>query len=173
MAETLLALTSAIGTQVGAATTALSAIAPSASTLSAIGTGLTAAGTVYGGVQAQAGADAEAKQLKAKGDEDLAIGQRRAMQAKREKELTQSRIRAVSAASGGGADDDSITNLMEGVEQQGDYNSMLELYQGRASQGKLYASAANRRAEGDSALTGSFLGAAGRGASSIYGRYRS
>lgn len=171
MAETLLALTTAIGSQVGAAGTALAAAAPSASTLGLVGTGLTAAGTVYGGMQADSAARAEARQLKAKGDEEMAIGQRKAMQAQREKELAQSRIRAVAAASGGGAGDDSITAIMEGVEQQGDYNSMLELYQGRASQGKLYASAASRRAEGKSALTGSLLRAGSKAGSNLYSIY--
>lgn len=175
MAETLIALTAAIGASAGtagavgtgaAAAGGLASLIPSASTLSMIGTGLTAAGTVYGGIQAKAGAEAEGKQLKAKGDEEKAIGQRKAMAAQREKELALSRINAVSAASGGGADDDSITALMQGVEEQGSYNSMLALYEGTSSRNKAYAGAAARRAEGSSALTGSILSAGG----SIYGR---
>lgn len=106
--------------------------------------------------------------MKARGDEEQAIGQRRAMQARREKDLALSRIQAVAAASGGGADDSSITNLMQGVEQQGNYNSMLELYHGSTARSKTYASAAARRAEGRSALTGSIIGAAGGAASNLY-----
>ena len=181
MAETLIALTAAIGTSAaatGATATAaagaaggLASLIPSASTLGLISTGLTAAGTVYGGLQAKAGAEAEGKQLKTKGDEERAIGQRKAMQARREKQLTQSRIQAVAAASGGGASDDSITVLMQGVEQQGDYNSMLALYQGNSGRNKAYASAAARRAEGRSALTGSVLGAAGKAGANLYSIY--
>ena len=106
--------------------------------------------------------------MKAKGDEEQAIGQSRAMQARREKDLARSRIQAMAAASGGGADDTSITNLMQGVEQQGNYNSMLELYQGNSGRNKAYASAAARRAEGGSALTGSIISAAGGAASNLY-----
>ena len=184
MAETLIALTAAIGSSAaatGATATAgaaaagaaggLASLIPSASTLGLISTGLTAAGTVYGGLQAKAGAEAEGRQLQAKGDEEQAIGQRKAMQARREKELTQSRIQAVAAASGGGASDDAITALMQGVEQQGDYNSMLELYQGNSGRNKAYASAAARRAEGRSALTGSVLGAAGKAGANLYSIY--
>lgn len=157
MAETILALAAAVGSA-----------APSASTLSMISAGLGAAGTLYGGVQAQAGADFESRQLQAKGDEEKAISQREAAQARREKELTQSRIQAVAAASGGGVNDDSITAIMEGVEQQGDYNSMLALYQGDSSKNKMYASAANRKQEGKSALIGSVLSAGG----SLYSKRR-
>ncbi len=181
MAETLIALTAAIGTSAatagaagtaaagaaaagGAAATAGSAL----STLGLLSTGLTAAGTLYAGLQAKAGAESEARQLKASGDEEKAIGQRRAKQAHREKDLALSRIQALAAASGGGADDASITGLMQGVEQQGNYNSMLELYQGNAAGNKAYASAAGRRTEGRSAMTGSIVRAAGGVASNLY-----
>lgn len=173
MAETLIALTAAIGTSAASAgavgTAAAGASAGSAlSTLGLLGTGLSAAGTLYSGLQAKAGAEAEARQLKVKGDEEQAVGQRRAMQARREKDLARSRIQAVAAASGGGAGDASITSLMQGVEQQGNYNSMLELYRGNTGRNKAYASAATRRAEGRSALTGSIIGAAGGAASNLY-----
>lgn len=175
MAETLIALTAAIGTSaasagtVGTAAAGAAASAGSAlSTLGLLGTGLSAAGTLYSGLQAKAGAEAEARQLKVKGDEEQAIGQRWAMQVRREIDLAQSRIQAVAAASGGGAGDASITSLMQGVEQQGNYNSMLELYQGNTGRNKAYASAAARRAEGRSALTGSIIGAAGGAASNLY-----
>ncbi len=173
MAETLIALTTAIGTSaasVGALGTAAAGASAGTglSTLGMLSTGLGAAGTLYSGLQAKADAEAEARQLKAKGDEEQAIGQSRAMQARREKDLARSRIQAMAAASGGGADDTSITNLMQGVEQQGNYNSMLELYQGNSGRNKAYASAAARRAEGGSALTGSIISAAGGAASNLY-----
>ncbi len=57
---------------------------------------------------------------------------------------------------------------MQGVEQQGNYNSMLELYQGNSAGNKAYASAAARRDEGRSALTGSIIRAAGGAASNLY-----
>jgi len=165
MAETILALAAAAGTAASAT--------PALSTLATAGTALGAAGTLYSGLQANAGADFEAKQLKAKGDEEFALGQRRAMQARREKDLAQSRIRAVAAASGAGAGsgDDSITALMEGVEQQGDYNALLELYQGNSARNKAYAGAGARRTEGRSALTGSVPGAAGKAGSNLYSIY--
>ncbi len=156
---------------VAAAGTAASAAAPALSTLATAGTALGAAGTVYSGLQAKAGADFEAKQMKARGDEEFAIGQRKAMQARREKELAQSRIQAVAAASGAGVDNDWITSIMEGVEQQGEYNALLELYQGNSARNKAYAGAGARKAEGKSALTGSVLGAAGKAGSNLYSIY--
>lgn len=171
MAETLLALTTAISSGAATAGTALSAIAPSASTLGLLGTGLGAVGSVYSGAQARTGADFEARQMKAKGDEQRAIGQRRAMQAKREKDLALSRVRALSAASGGGVDDDSVTNLMAGIEQQGNYNSMLELYQGNSAGNKAYAGAAIRRKEGSSAFGGALLRAGAGASSDLYSIY--
>ncbi len=172
MAETLLALTTAISSGAATAGTALSAIAPSASTLGLLGTGLGAVGSIYSGQQAQAGAGFKARQLKARGDEERAIGQRRAMQAQREKDLALSRVRAVSAASGGGVDDDSITNLMAGTEQQGNYNAMVELYQGNSARNKAYAGAAIRRQQGSSALAGSLLRAGAGAGSGLYSIYR-
>lgn len=182
MAETLIALTAALGSAAGSvgatsaagalagassalsAGTGLAALVPSASTLATIGSGLTAAGTVYGGVQAANAAEFEAKQMKAKGDEEFAISQQKAAQAKREKDLALSRVRAVAGASGGRVDDPSITAIMEGIQEQGDYNSMVQLYQGKSNRNKLYGSAAARKAEGRSALTASLL----KGAGSLY-----
>lgn len=182
MAETLIALTAALGSAAGSvgatsaaaglagassalsAGTGLAALVPSASTLGTIGSLLTAGGTVYGGIQEQKAADFEAKQMKKQGDEEFAVSQQKAAQAKREKELALSRVRATAAASGGGVDDASITSIMEGIQEQGDYNSMVEMYKGRSARNKLYGSAASRKAEGRSALTASFI----KGAGSLY-----
>ena len=74
----------------------------------------------------------------------------------------------MAAASGAGAGDQSVTALMEGVEEQGAYNQMLELYQGRSDRHKAYAGASARRAQGRSKLTGSIITAAGKLGSTIY-----
>jgi hypothetical protein len=163
MAETILALAATAGAAASSAGTALAAYAPAAAT---IGTGLSAAGTIYGGIQQNRAAEFEAKQMKARGDEEFAAGQAEANKMRREKELAQSRVRAVAAASGGGAGDPSITNIMEGIEEQGTYNELVAMYQGRSSRNKMYASAGSRRAEGRSALTGSLF----KAGSTIYSR---
>jgi hypothetical protein len=118
---------------------------------------LSGVGTIFSGIQANAAAKFEAKQMKAKGDAEFAKSQREGIQHRKEKDLVLSRQRAVAAASGGGASDPSITEIMSKTEQQGEYNAMVDMYNGATARNDLYRSAAVRKKEGKSALFGSFL----------------
>jgi hypothetical protein len=130
-----------------------------ASNAGLIGTGLAAAGTIYSGVRAHHTAKWEAKQMKAKGDEEQAIAQREATRRRAEKDRLLSRVRAVAGASGGGVGDPTVTQIMANIEQEGEYNALAEMYRGTSSRSTLRAEAAVRKSEGKGAMIGSFLDA--------------
>ncbi len=140
----------------------LASFIPTAAT---IGTGLAAAGTIYGGVAAHRSAAFEAKQLKAKAAEERAIAQREARQRRREADLLQSRARTVAGASGGFVTDPSVTSIMTNIGREGEYNALAELYGGASRSSTLRGQARVRRREGRSALIGSMLDAG----ATIYG----
>jgi hypothetical protein len=170
---TLAALGSTLAATVGTAGTALGGAGGIAS---AIGTGLSAAGSIYSGVQQNAAAKAEAKQLKTKGDLEYAAAQVKARETRREKDLVMSRQRAVAAASGGGVSNETVEGLMAKTEQRGEYSALLDMYNGAVMRNDLYNDAAATRASGKSALTGSIINAGSTlasGAGDIYSSARS
>lgn len=120
---------------------------------------LSGVGSIYSGVQANAAAKFEAKQMKIKGDAEFAKSQRDAMQHRKEKELVLSRQRAIAASSGGGTGDPSIEAIMSKTEQAGEYNAMMDMYNGVTARNDLYRGAAVKKKEGKSALFGGFLNA--------------
>ena len=134
------------------------------------GAGLAGAGAIASGVQEQKMAEFEAKQLKEAGDLERAEGQRKAQIEKRRRDLTLSRARAVSAASGAGATGGSVDAIMEGIQQQGDYNSMVAYFEGDSRGRKLYAQAGARKHAGKAAKGMSFL-KAGTNFYDTYSRY--
>lgn len=167
MAEATLALMTAIGASSATAGTAASTVGAIGSALPTIAGVATAGGAVLQGVQANAAAKAEAKRMKAEGDEAFATGQRKAMAARRQKDLVASRAKAVAAASGAGAEGGSVDAIMEGIEQQGEYNATVAFFEGNTQRQKMYANAASRRQSGKNAMTSSYL----RGATSFYDTY--
>jgi hypothetical protein len=149
-----------------AAVAGLGAAAGGASgALGLIGTGLSAAGTIYSGIKAKQSADYESDLLKQRGDQEKAIASREAADRTLEKKLVGSRQQAIAAASGAGVDNPTVNSLMAKTEQRGTYNAMLEMYSGTQAKNDLYAQADVRKSEGKSALLGSFI-EAGAG---IYG----
>lgn len=156
MAEILTVL-GTIGSQVmSAAATAGSFAAANAGT---IGTLLTAGSTIYGGLAANAQGKAIESQMKTKGDNEFAVAQRDSLRRKRETDLLLSRQKAVAAASGGGATDPTVMSVMGKTQQEGDYNAMIDMYNGSVNRADLYKQGAVARAEGKSKMWGSFLDA--------------
>ncbi len=151
-----------------------------ASNATAIGTALSvggallgAGGTIYAGAQNAAFAKEQAKEMKKKGDQEYAIAQRRAMQSRREKRAALGRIQAVAAASGGGTGD-TVTDIMTGVEQRGEYNALTDLYNGAITRNDLYTGAAITGEQGKMAKKASLLEAGTSlvsSAGTIYGDY--
>jgi hypothetical protein len=144
-------------------------------------------------------ADYVASQQESIAGSERASSQRIAMEKQREKRLVQSRAQAVAAASGGGALDPGVLDIMGGIEDQGNYNALVALYEGESS-ARNYESQANltrwegrqaqqasnmeawgsrtqgrmSRAEGRNKAMSSYIGAAGSalsGGSSLYSKY--
>jgi hypothetical protein len=106
--------------------------------------------------------------MERKGDAELAASQREAMRRRRETEQIMSRGRAVAAASGGGAQDESVTSILSKVQQEGDYNAQMDMYNGIVSRADLYKEAAVARTEGKRKFFSSFIDAG----STVYGDMR-
>lgn len=122
---------------------------------------LSAAGTVAGGIAANNQAQYQAEQQKAQGKEELAASQRQASQQRKEAELVQSRQQALAAASGAGASDPTIIQLMTETAAQGELNAQGSLYGGEQRKRGLFDQAKATRLSGKSSLIGSFLGGTG------------
>lgn len=126
---------------------------------SVAGAGLNAAGTIYGAEQQAQYAKDQAKSMKAKGDQEVAIAQRKAMESRRQKGLALGRARVVAAASGGGTGD-TVTDIMTGIEQRGEYNALTDMYNGRVIQSDLYREADAVKQAGKDGRTAGYIGAA-------------
>lgn len=103
----------------------------------------------------------EAEQLEQKAGQSIAVSQRVAREEVRKAELAQSRALALAAASGGGASDPTVVNIIAGLAGEGAYRQMVALYEGedRARSYRLNADA--RRYEGKSARKAGTIGATG------------
>jgi len=125
---------------------------------SVAGAGLGAAGTIYSGQQQAEYAKDQAKSMKAKGDQEFAIAQRKAADSRRQKGLALGRAQVVAAASGGGTGD-TVTDIMTGIEQRGEYNALTDMYNGRVMQSDLYREADAVKQAGKDGKTASYLSA--------------
>ncbi|WP_159585915.1 hypothetical protein [Chelativorans xinjiangense] len=135
-------------------------------TLSAIGTGVGAVGTVAAGSAANQSAKFEAQQLEQKAAEERAAAQREAQQKRREGQLIQSRQQALAAASGAGAGTDAptIVKLMTDTAGAADFNARTVGFGGESRARGLLDSAKGRRASGRASLLGSTIGGFGQAA---------
>lgn len=124
-----------------------------------IGTILSTVGTVYSGIRAMQAGKAQAAMLKQKGEQDIAIAQRKAAQSRKEKDMVLSRQRAVSAASGGSATDDSVKAIMGKTEAAGEGNALMDMYNGMLSKQNLDYQANVAKSEGNQAMVGSVISA--------------
>lgn len=133
-----------------------------------IAAGASLLGGAVGGIGAlQAGkaeneaAQAEALQLDAKGNEEFAASQREAFAKRKEGVLANSRLQALSAASGGGADSNTVIKLMSGITNDAEYNADTALYGGLQRKAGLFDAASNRRRSGRASLLGAKFNAMG------------
>lgn len=139
--------------------------------LALIGTLVSAAGQVVGGINANNAAKAEAAQLEMQGKEEFAAGQRDAMAKRREGQLLNSRVQSLAAASGAGADSPTIVRLMAGTASEAELNAGTAMYGATARRRGAFDRATASRASGQSSLLGSMFGAAGSalGGANSYG----
>jgi len=110
-------------------------------------------------VQQNAQAKAQAKAMEKKGESEYALAQRKMMESKRQANLAVSRQQALASASGGGVGDPTIESIMGKTMAKGQYNALVDMYNGGTIRDDLYADAAATRAEGKGAMIGGFLNA--------------
>lgn len=138
-----------------------------------IGMGVTAVGQTQEGIDAKAEGVTEAYQLANAAKQEQANAQRRAIERRREARLVESRARAL-ASYGGGANDPTVTKILDEIAGEGEYRAALELYEGdeRARALNLQGDAAKRG--GDRAIKASRYRVAGTalsGASDLHAKY--
>lgn len=106
-------------------------------TMNAIGAGINAGTsflgalqTIRGGAAAKDAADYQATQLRQNAGTAEAVGQRQALDVDQQTAMIQSRALAVAAASGGGASDPGVINIMAQNAAEGAYRKAMALYNG-------------------------------------------
>ena len=132
--------------------------------------------------------DAQAAGMEQSAGQERAAAQRAAIEQRRQGRFVGSRAQAIAAASGGGALDPSIVNLMGDLGSEADFRAATALYQGEdrarsleygavlqraTGQGDLYAGEVARRS-GIAAQNRSYITAAGTvagGVGKMYDRY--
>lgn len=138
--------------------------------LSAVGTGLSAVGTLAAGAQAEKAAKFKAAQEAQAAQEARASAQRQSLERRRQTNLTQSTLIARAAASGADASDPDVQNLGQSIAARGEYQALMEMYNGEnRAQGLLSQSEADLY-EGKAAKRNSFFKAAGTLASGFGGK---
>lgn len=122
---------------------------------------IAALGTVIQGEAADRNSKIEGAQLQQQAGQSRAEGQLRAVQERRSARYVQSRALAVAAASGAGASDPTVVNLISDIAGEGEFRALTSLYEGESAGNKMEYGAKIRRREGKAAATSSALNAAG------------
>jgi hypothetical protein len=125
------------------------------------GSALSAGGTILG-AHSEAGAlKGEANQLDEQAGRTRASSQRQAIDERRQAGLVASRALSLAAASGGGADDPTVVNLIANTQGEGEYRALTALYNGNEEALGMEAQARSKRKEAKNVKTASYLKAAG------------
>lgn len=124
--------------------------------------------TLAQGQYARDAARAEARLLENKANATEALSQREAIERRREADLVRSRAIAVAGASGTGVDDPSTVKILEGIEDQGEYNFLAALYDGKVEANTLRYAGQMKRAEGQMARKASYITAIADMGTSLY-----
>jgi hypothetical protein len=135
-----------------------------------------AAGTLLQGASQKGQAKSEALQLEQQAGQDRASSQRAAGEQRRSARYLQSRVQALAAASGAGASDPTVVNLIGDIAGEGEFRALSALYEGESSARGMEYGARLARKTGKAAATASYLKAGSTllgGASSWYDKYGS
>lgn len=97
----------------------------------------------------KAAAEFEAQQLEQNAGQSIAAAQRQAFETQRVGTYTESRARALAAASGGGATDPTVINTIATLAGETAYRKSLDLYQGEERARQLRLAAQATRMTGD------------------------
>lgn len=124
------------------------------SILGAMGASEASDASIVMGQRQREAAQFKAQQLRSHALQTVAASQRAGDTEERQARLLQSRALAVAAASGGGASDPTVMNLISGIAGEGSYRRAIRLYEGedRARTLRMQADAAVY--EGDLAVEG-------------------
>jgi hypothetical protein len=117
-----------------------------------------AGGSIYSGIKQEEFAKTQAKAMRDKGDQEFAIAQRRAMESRRQKRQALGRAQVVAASSGAGTGD-TVTDIMTGIEQRGEYNALTDMFNGQVARNDLYRDAKMTVQGGRDAKVAGFIGA--------------
>jgi len=99
----------------------------------------------------------KAGQLEQRAGQERAVAQRRAESARRSSRYAESRALALAAASGGGASDPTVVNIMAGIAGEGEMAAQSALYEGEErARGSEMAAGASRY-EGTQAKRASYI----------------
>ena len=133
-------------------------IAPALQIGSAL-TGFLGAGKAASGARAAAERAAQAKrfeaqQLRVNAGQELAAGQRAGFEQDRQTKLLESRQIALAAASGAGASDPTVMNLIARTAKEGSYRAAVAIYGGEEKARQLRMAASGREYEADAAIVG-------------------
>lgn len=99
---------------------------PVSATLLAIGTAVSAGGTIASGNAARRQGNFINRQMEQAAGQERAAGQRVAIEERRKADLATSRAEAVAAASGAGGK--TVTDIIGGIQGQGEYNALSALF---------------------------------------------
>lgn len=139
------------------------------------GSTLLHAGGTIAGANAQAGQlRSEASQFDALAGQDRASSQRTGAEQRRQARLLQSRALAVAAASGGGASDPTVINILSRLEGEGEYRALTALYEAEEAARSKELQANARRKEAKNVKRAGLVGAAGKvleGGATMYQRF--
>ena len=146
-----------------------------AGALAIIGPVVSAVGSVIGGISANNTAKAQAKAMEIEANQRRASAQRQAVEKRKEAGLIMSRQQAVAAASGSGATDPTVIDLMETTAGRGEYQAQTIQYGGEEEGRGLQNQAAFTRAEGRNRMFASFIdaGSSMLSGANAWGKYKS
>lgn len=142
--------------------------------LGVAGTVLSAYGQAQAGRSANAAANYQATQMDIAAGQQQAASQRSAADVARRATLLQSHAQAVAAASGGGASDPTVTDIISKIAGEGAYRSQLALYEGDDAARTLRMRADAARYGGAQAQRAGYLNAFGtvlKGATTFFDKY--
>lgn len=125
------------------------------------GSALSAGSSILGANSEAKQYKSAARQLERQAGQTRASSQRSAIEERRKAELLSSRGLAVAAASGGGADDPTVVNLLADIDAQGEYNALSQLYSGNEEALGQEAQAKSYRKAAKNAKTAGLLKAGG------------
>lgn len=149
-------------------------MAAAAPYLVAGGTILQAGNQIQQGREMDAQSSAMRRALIAKGKEEEAAAQREALASKKKTDLVLSRGKAVAAASGAGAKDPTVMDVLDDVAAQGELDMLNKLYEGKMAMSDRRQQGYMARIQGKNARRAGYINAAGTimsGASTLYSNY--